>query len=701
MDTTDEPVIASASVERSSSSGAALRSLGSGGGHGTAAEPAGGGAAAASEEEFGDEEDEEDDADSVGGRGDDNDDADALEPSQPHQPSDERPTVDSATGAEEPEAETSRSRTVGESVEAIEAAVASLALKHESARRLAAAAAASAASAAPSEPSAEAQPAFARASEPDSAAAAGQGGDGAATPRPPALAAAAGIDGSASASASGGGRSGDADGGSAVASTSAPTFGDDSAGTAWEAYPKHFFILSSSGKPIYSLNGDERSLVGLTALLSALVSVVQSTGDAVQHIRSGSTLVVFMLRGPLYFVAASRMGEPATALRRQLELMYGQMVLVVTTGLERIIQRNPSYDVRSLLDGVGSVLGSLAAMLAADATSYLLGAHRPLPMPAADRAAVTELLAEAVRQSGALYGLLMADTHALALCRAKGQPPLAPDDLLLLANFVMCNNAYRHGHGEAFSPVCLPSFNPDAFLHAYIHYLDASAGLYLVLLSGSAEAFHPLSAARVWLEDATTARGLMPRLRALRPPELFLEGTAGPGTSGAAAAAVPGATGGAGAEAGARPVGGREPQPPLNVLSVESLPRPLGGKFGHTPLWSYALRYNGLPVPQALASPPCPLHRSAAGAKRLAAAYAQLHSLLHSPAAPGRPNKLAWFADSSLALCAVRDRDLELYLVLDPLTDKTTGMGLVEAMRRHFLDRQIMADLTLTPAPPA
>lgn len=34
----------------------------------------------------------------------------------------------------------------------------------------------------------------------------------------------------------------------------------------------------------------------------------------------------------------------------------------------------------------------------------------------------------------------------------------------------------RNGHGEAFSPVCLPHYNADAFLHAHIHYLDPNTG---------------------------------------------------------------------------------------------------------------------------------------------------------------------------------------------------------------------------------
>jgi hypothetical protein len=46
----------------------------------------------------------------------------------------------------------------------------------------------------------------------------------------------------------------------------------------------------------------------------------------------GSTLIVFMIKDPLIFVATSRLGEPVMALQRQLELLYCQVLLVVTTG---------------------------------------------------------------------------------------------------------------------------------------------------------------------------------------------------------------------------------------------------------------------------------------------------------------------------------------------------------------------------------
>lgn len=88
-------------------------------------------------------------------------------------------------------------------------------------------------------------------------------------------------------------------------------------------------------------------------------------------------------------------------------------------------------------------------------------------------------------------------------------------------------------------PVCLPNFQPNAFLHAYVACLDpsdqqqqrqpsssssseSSSSTMFLLLSGSADAFHKLSAARQALVAALTvhtqpgapAEGVLARLRA-------------------------------------------------------------------------------------------------------------------------------------------------------------------------------------------
>ena len=55
----------------------------------------------------------------------------------------------------------------------------------------------------------------------------------------------------------------------------------------WEQDEKHVFILSSSGKPIFSRYGDEQELSTTFGLLQAVVSIVQAQGDSIKCIQAG------------------------------------------------------------------------------------------------------------------------------------------------------------------------------------------------------------------------------------------------------------------------------------------------------------------------------------------------------------------------------------------------------------------------------
>jgi hypothetical protein len=50
----------------------------------------------------------------------------------------------------------------------------------------------------------------------------------------------------------------------------------------WKKFKKHFFILSSAGKPIYSRYGDESQLSGLTGIIQAMVSVFLDDNDPIR-----------------------------------------------------------------------------------------------------------------------------------------------------------------------------------------------------------------------------------------------------------------------------------------------------------------------------------------------------------------------------------------------------------------------------------
>lgn len=65
--------------------------------------------------------------------------------------------------------------------------------------------------------------------------------------------------------------------------------------------------------------------------------------------RAGRRLIVFLEKGSFIFVMASATGEPAAVLFSQLRLVHAQILSILTTSVDKMFVRNPSYDARKLL----------------------------------------------------------------------------------------------------------------------------------------------------------------------------------------------------------------------------------------------------------------------------------------------------------------------------------------------------------------
>lgn len=86
----------------------------------------------------------------------------------------------------------------------------------------------------------------------------------------------------------------------------------------WLNQREHFFVLSSAGKPIYSLHGNEDKLATLFGVMQALVSVVHANQDVIMSIHAVGMKFVFLLKGPLILVAASRRNLSVQQIQLQL-----------------------------------------------------------------------------------------------------------------------------------------------------------------------------------------------------------------------------------------------------------------------------------------------------------------------------------------------------------------------------------------------
>lgn len=86
----------------------------------------------------------------------------------------------------------------------------------------------------------------------------------------------------------------------------------------WLNQREHFFVLSSAGKPIYSLHGNEDKLATLYGVMQALTSVVQANQDVIMSIHAIGIKFVFVIKGPLILVAASRRNLSVQQIQLQL-----------------------------------------------------------------------------------------------------------------------------------------------------------------------------------------------------------------------------------------------------------------------------------------------------------------------------------------------------------------------------------------------
>jgi hypothetical protein len=194
-------------------------------------------------------------------------------------------------------------------------------------------------------------------------------------------------------------------------------------------------------------------------------------------------------RGALYLVAVSRTGEPVEHIWRQLGFLHSQIISILTSQVNKMFQRNASFDLRGLLGGTDRVLRSMIHSASAE-PSMLLGAVPCLRMPAKTRDELSALLASA-RPADLLFGLVLAHNHLVTMLRPR-RTALHAADVLLVMNTIASSASFRED--ESWVPICLPRFNAGGFLYAHVSFVAPE--LCLVLLTNKADGFAAASACR-------------------------------------------------------------------------------------------------------------------------------------------------------------------------------------------------------------
>ena len=241
---------------------------------------------------------------------------------------------------------------------------------------------------------------------------------------------------------------------------------------AWKAKLKHYMILSSAGKPIWSRHGDLSLINSYMGVVQTIISFYEGADNPLQGFTAGNARFVIATEGPLYLVAISRLGESDAQLREQLRALYMQILSTLTLPtLKNIFANRPSTDLRKPLQGTEGLLASLADSFTKGSPSALLGALECLRLRKSHRATITSTFLRQ-KTDKLLYGLIVAGGKLVSVIRPR-KHSLHPSDLQLIFNMLFESGGIKSGGGENWIPLCLPAFNNRGYLYMYVSFFGA------------------------------------------------------------------------------------------------------------------------------------------------------------------------------------------------------------------------------------
>ncbi|KAK0157325.1 hypothetical protein PV328_011082 [Microctonus aethiopoides] len=262
----------------------------------------------------------------------------------------------------------------------------------------------------------------------------------------------------------------------------------------WLAQKKHIFVLSQAGKPVYSRHSPEDKLVTIMGVMQALVSFIQAGNDTIRSVHAGDTNFVFSLKGPLILVAVSKTLESVPQLLNQLSYVYNQILFVLTQStLTRVYEQRRNFDLRRLLSGSERLIDHLINFMDRE-PAFFLGAVKCLPLLPSMRDLITQTIVQTCGKiKNLVFGLLLANNQLVTLVRMK-KFFIHPADLHLIQNLVASSESFKTAEG--WTPICLPKFNANGFMHGHVSYLAEDCQACLLLLTADRDVFPILSEAK-------------------------------------------------------------------------------------------------------------------------------------------------------------------------------------------------------------
>ena len=233
---------------------------------------------------------------------------------------------------------------------------------------------------------------------------------------------------------------------------------------------RHYFIMTEGGTPIYSRYGDEIQNCSLLATFSAIITKFtifnneKNSQEKLNYICKDNSIIAFLKKGKIVFIALSNKTDSLSFLYSQLELLYQQLLSIVTSERMPILEEKPS-SCSTVLSGINE---SMEQMIEYSSNTLvgLLSSYQVLPIENRQR---LNNICHKYLKNALICCLMTPDAKQIISLSKSNIINLSFNDIILIQCLIMSSDSLRSG--ESWVPICLPGISSEGFLQLYCNFV--------------------------------------------------------------------------------------------------------------------------------------------------------------------------------------------------------------------------------------
>lgn len=264
---------------------------------------------------------------------------------------------------------------------------------------------------------------------------------------------------------------------------------------------QHFFILSSSGKPIYSMHGSNDIFMIYSGIIQTIVSFYKYSNKGSENIKiiesqdfkTGKPIkFIFLDKSPIILMSIIKFSETTCLeIEQQLDFLYSFILATLTKPyIDKIFNKYANFDLRNLL-GTSDILtlDSICNDLSNNLNvSQVLGGLQCLKMHSSIRNRLDTKLLN-FKSENLLYALIVGPDGKLISIMRQRRHNLHTSDLMILFEMIFNTNTFKSSNENRqkadnsnenllnfttkeifWVPICMPKFNQSGHLYSLIQF---------------------------------------------------------------------------------------------------------------------------------------------------------------------------------------------------------------------------------------